>query len=117
MSPFLYPAQELRRRTMAWAVKLSVNPRVIRVQPMRRKWGTCSNAGTITLATDLIEQDELFQDYVIVHELLHLRFPNHGRVFKAFLSAHVPAWRVMEARRVSAGDPNQARALTPGTEP
>jgi len=95
----LYPAQELKRRTMAWAVKLRVNPKVVRVQEMRRKWGSCSSAGTITLAADLVEQDEHFQDYVIVHELLHLRFSSHGRVFKALMSVHVPGWREMDGVR------------------
>ena len=34
-----------------------------------------------------------FQDYVIVHELVHLKIPNHGRLFKSLLSAHLPEWR------------------------
>lgn len=93
-----YPAQDLRRLTMTWAIKLRVNPRVIRVQDMRRKWGSCSLKRIVTLATDLIDQDRSFQNYVIVHELLHLRYPNHGRVFKAVLNAHVPGWRRMEKR-------------------
>lgn len=93
MKSSLYPAQELRRRALAWAVKLRVNPRVVRVQEMRRKWGSCSSAGTVTLAADLVNQDECFQDYVIVHELLHLRYASHGRMFKALMSAYVPAWR------------------------
>ncbi len=97
----LYPAQELKRRAMAWAVTLRVNPKVIRVQEMHRKWGSCSSAGIVTLASDLVEQDERFQDYVIVHELLHLRFPTHGRMFKALMSAHVPEWRNMENRRLA----------------
>lgn len=88
-----YPAQDLKRRVMAWAVKLKVNPRMIRVQEMRRKWGSCSSAGIVTLATDLIDQDDSFRDYVIVHELLHLRFPTHGRMFKALMTAHAPGWR------------------------
>jgi predicted metal-dependent hydrolase len=88
-----YPAQDLRRRAMAWAVKLKVNPRVVRVQGMRRKWGSCSSVGTVTLAMDLLDQDEDFQDYVIVHELLHLRYSTHGRMFKALMGAHVPHWR------------------------
>lgn len=83
---------------MAWAVTLLVNPKVVRVQAMRRKWGSCSSGGTVTLASDLAEQDERFQDYVIVHELLHLRFASHGRVFKALMTAHVPGWRVFDAR-------------------
>ena len=93
------PAQDLRRRAQDWAVKLRVNPRVIRVQEMRRKWGSCSSTGTVTLATDLLDRDEKFQDYVIVHELLHLRFDSHGRLFKALMSAHVPEWREMENAR------------------
>lgn len=99
MKSSLYPAQELRRRTLAWAVKLRVNPRLIRIQEMRRKWGSCSAAGTVTLASDLVEQDVCFQDYVIAHELLHLRVPSHGRLFKALMSAHVPGWRELDARR------------------
>ena len=38
-----YPVQDLRQRTLAWAVKLRVNPRVIRVQDMRHKWGSCTS--------------------------------------------------------------------------
>jgi len=94
-----YPAQELRRRTLAWAVKLQVNPKVIRLQEMRRKWGSCSSRGTLTLAIDLAEQQERFQDFVIVHELLHMRVPTHGRLFKALMSVHVPGWRRLEFER------------------
>lgn len=93
MKPSGYPAQDLKRRAITWAIKLKVNPRVIRVQEMRKKWGSCSSSGTITLAIDLLDRDEHFQDYVIVHELLHLRYSRHGKVFKALMSAHVPHWR------------------------
>jgi len=93
-----YPAQDLRRRALEWAVKLKVNPRVVRVQEMRKKWGSCSSAGTVTLANDLADMDHRFQDYVIVHELLHLRLSTHGRVFRALMSAHVPGWQRLEAR-------------------
>ncbi len=88
---------------MTWAVKLHVNPRVIRVQEMRRKWGSCSSAGTVTLALDLSEQRPSFQDYVIVHELLHLRYSTHGRVFKALISAHVPGWRKLGSAETLCG--------------
>jgi predicted metal-dependent hydrolase len=95
----LTPAARLRRRVDTWAVKLRVMPRVVRVQRMTRKWGSCSTAGTVSLAIDLDEQDRHFQDFVIVHELLHLRVPNHGRLFKALMSAHVPRWRSLELAR------------------
>jgi hypothetical protein len=66
---------------------------------MRRKWGSCSARGTLTLALDLAEQHERFQDFVIVHELLHMRVPTHGRLFKALMSVHVPGWRRLEVQR------------------
>lgn len=102
MKSSLYPVQDLRRRALAWAVRLKVNPRVVRIQAMRRKWGSCSSAGTVTLAYDLVDQDERFQDYVVVHELLHLRYSTHGRMFKALLTAHVPKWREWEGMRPDA---------------
>lgn len=102
MKSSFYPTQELRRRALAWAVRLRVNPRVIRVQDMRRKWGSCSSAGTVTLASDLADQNPRFQDFVIAHELLHLRVPSHGRLFKALMSAHVPGWRELDKQRSTA---------------
>jgi predicted metal-dependent hydrolase len=99
MKSSLYPAQDLRRRVCAWALKLKVNPRLVRIQPMTRKWGSCTASGTITLAADLVGQSSRFQDFVLVHELLHLRYETHGKLFKAVLSAHVPGWQTMDGRR------------------
>ena len=89
----------LKQRVARWAIKLRVNPRVIRVQRMTRKWGSCSSAGTITLAADLLDEPDSFQDFVVAHELLHLRVPNHGRLFKALMTAHVPGWRSINLSR------------------
>lgn len=89
----LYPVDALKRRTMEWAVKVRVNPRVVRVQAMRHKWGSCSTKGTVTLSSGLAEAEPRFRDYVIVHELLHLRVHNHGKLCKALMSAHEPQWR------------------------
>jgi len=66
---------------------------------MNRKWGSCSAAGTITFASDLICESERLQNFVVAHELLHLRVPNHGRLFKALMTAHVPGWRELTTRR------------------
>jgi predicted metal-dependent hydrolase len=95
----LTPAARLKRRVDGWAVKLRVMPRSVRVQGMARKRGSCSTTGTITLAIDLDDQLEGFQDFVIVHELLHLKVPNHGRLLKALMTAHIPKWRAFDASR------------------
>lgn len=95
----LTPSARLRRRADLWAVKLRVMPRIVRVQRMTRKWGSCSMAGTVTLAIDLDDETEAFQDFVIAHELLHLKVPNHGRLFKALMTTHIPDWREHDVRR------------------
>ena len=85
--------EKLRLRVEYWTTRLKSRPTILRVQRMTRKWGSCSTKGIITLAEDLTDQDPKFQDFVIAHELLHLRVRNHGKIFKALMSAHVPAWR------------------------
>lgn len=84
---------ELKERVRAWAHRVRVAPTQIRVQRMSRKWASCSTRGWCTFAADIIDESVAFQDYVIVHELLHLKMRNHGRVFRGLLSAHVPGWR------------------------
>lgn len=69
------------------------------MQRMTRKWGSCSTTGIITLAEDLADQEPGFQDFVVAHEVLHLRVPNHGKVFKALLTAHMPGWRAYNIRK------------------
>ncbi|MEA3246938.1 MAG: M48 family metallopeptidase [Gemmatimonadota bacterium] len=98
----------LVRLVACWSKRLRVTPRVVRVQQMRRKWGSCSTGGTITLASELVRQTSRFQNFVVAHELLHMRIPNHSKLFKAMLSAHVPGWR-HHAARLKRGD----RRLTP----
>jgi predicted metal-dependent hydrolase len=95
---------QLCERIHYWSERLKVEARIIRVQRMTRKWGSCSTTGIITLAEDLIEQEPGFQDFVIAHELLHLRVPTHGRLFKALMTVHVPSWRVIDFRRRHSGE-------------
>lgn len=98
MKPYLYPQQELQRRALSWALRLKVSPSEMRIEAIKDKWGCCTSAGEVTLAEDLVAMDERFQDYVIVHELLHLRVPTHNRRFKALMAAYIPEWRALDAR-------------------
>ncbi len=56
---------------------------------MTRKWASCSAGGRVTFCRDLLRQPMDFQDFVVAHELLHLRIRNHGKLFKATLEAHL----------------------------
>ena len=88
----LLPEQvtEFRALIARWVERLRVRPRQIRVQPMRRKWASCSTRGTVSFSVDLFAQPEAFREYVIVHELLHLRIPNHGKLFQTLLRVYLP---------------------------
>lgn len=83
---------------MAWAVKLKVNPEQVVIEKMPDKWGSCTSDRVVTFAEDLALADKDFQDYVIVHELLHLRYRNHGKRFQAMMTATVPNWRELEGK-------------------
>lgn len=89
--------QVLTRKAMVWATKIRVNPTRIVIAELETKWGSCAPDGVVTLAGDLVDMSEQFQDYVIVHELLHLRYRSHGKAFAAMMTALVPGWRELEA--------------------
>ena len=74
-----------------WAQRMRVCPRVVQVRPMKRKWGSCSTSGRVTFAHDLLRQHAEFRRRVIVEELLHLRVPNHGKLFRSLFRAYLQA--------------------------
>lgn len=83
-----------KRRVVEVAERLRVQPEQVRVQRMTRKWASCSPDGRCTFSADLLDERRAFQEYVIIHELLHLKIRNHGRLFRSLLTAHMPTWRV-----------------------
>jgi predicted metal-dependent hydrolase len=83
---------DLRDQVERWASRIGVRPARIRIQPMTKKWASCSPSGWICFSTDLLVEDGAFRDLVIVHELLHLQVPNHGKLFKSLLNAYLPGW-------------------------
>ena len=89
----------IRTRVDYWALRLKVRPRLVRVRHMTQKWGSCSTSGTVTLASDLADRELSFQNFVIAHELLHLRVPNHSKLFKALMTVHVPGWKRHDVNR------------------
>src|SRR3989442_5319418 len=94
-------ADDFKQKVGAWAARLRVKPQQIRIQKMTRKWASWSTTGRVTFAEDLLREPKSFQDYVIAHELLHFRVPNHGKLFKSLLSAHVPGWRTFQRAAVA----------------
>jgi hypothetical protein len=59
------------------------------IRPMKRKWGSCFTAGRLSFNTELLTAPAKVRKRVIVEELLHLKVPNHGKLFKALLRAYL----------------------------
>lgn len=78
-----------KRRVRHWAEKLQVEYHRLSVRPMRNKWASCSTKGNLNFNRDLLRFDGEVWDYVIVHELLHFFVPNHGRLWKSLMRAHL----------------------------
>jgi predicted metal-dependent hydrolase len=72
------------------AERLGVAYRRIRIGDQRTLWGSCSPSGTLSFNWRLVLAPLEVLDYVVVHELCHLRIPNHSRRFWALLSGRRP---------------------------
>ena len=81
--------EEFKARVLEWADKLGVKANAVYVRPMRRKWASCSTAGTLSFNSELLGLERTLGDYVIVHELLHFSVPNHGKLWKSLMMAHL----------------------------
>jgi len=89
---------EFKARVIEWARKLDVKAHSIYVRPMSRKWASCSTAGTLSFNDELLQMDTKLGDYVIVHELLHFSVPNHGKLWKMLMRAHLGDWEALEKK-------------------
>jgi predicted metal-dependent hydrolase len=88
----LTSSEAFKSEVLAWAVRLRVTPNGVHLQRMTKKWGSCSRGGRLCFAIDLVGESPRLQTVVIVHELLHLAVPNHGKLFRSLMSAYVPGW-------------------------
>lgn len=86
--------REIPAARAQWAPLVGVDPGPIAVRRMRSRWGSCTpRRGTIRLALQLATQPREALDYVMVHELTHLRHPGHGPRFWVQVEAVMPDWK------------------------
>jgi predicted metal-dependent hydrolase len=68
-------------------------PKAIKVSKAKRRWGSCSSKGVINLSYRLAQLPNALIDYVIVHELCHLRHMDHSKAFWREVEARYPSYR------------------------
>ena len=89
---------EFKRRVREWAKKLDIHIRMLAVRPMKNKWASCSTNGYLNFNRELLDLDKEIGDYVIVHELLHFFVPNHGKLWKSLMRAHLGDYERLEEK-------------------
>lgn len=104
--------EEFHTRVREWAQKLDVPAKAIYVRPMSRKWASCSTAGTLSFNDELLGMPRELGDYVIVHELLHFSVPNHGKLWKSLMRAHLGDYEKLETRLRAGPDASPLRDRT-----
>jgi predicted metal-dependent hydrolase len=79
-------------------VRMGASEPEVRYRRMKKRWGSCSGDGVIMLNTELVKAPIHCIDYVIIHELCHLHYPQHDRKFYHLLGRILPDWEKSKER-------------------
>ncbi len=80
----------LAERVRLWSKRMELYPKEVKYRRYKSRWGCCSAQNVITLNTALIKYDISLIDYVVIHELAHIRHKHHKREFWELVERFVP---------------------------
>jgi len=83
----------LEKRILKLSSKIGISPSKIIIKPLKNRWGSTTKEGTITLNSHLLKAPKKIIDYILIHELCHLKISGHSRKFWAFLSKFEPNYK------------------------
>lgn len=77
-----------------WAAKMEEKDFTWQVQKMQNRWGSCTNQTRfIRFNLDLARVPRKCIEYIVVHELMHLKVPKHNKIFEALMNRYMPGWK------------------------
>ena len=80
---------EFKKEFWQIAEEINAKPQRVRIRHMRSKIGSCSPKKIITFDVSVLTLDKDYRKEAIIHELLHLRYRNHGKMFKEVLKSYI----------------------------
>ncbi|MDO8567860.1 MAG: SprT family zinc-dependent metalloprotease [Dehalococcoidales bacterium] len=89
-------ARVITEKVGKWSGQLKVKCNLITIRSQRTRWGSCSFHGNLSFNWKLLMAPEAVVDYVVIHELAHLKRWNHSGRFWNLVAMHCPEWRVMK---------------------
>ncbi len=99
--------EDLVWRVEYWSLVTGLVPNKVIVGERKTRWGSCSSRGTLSFCYRLVMAPPAVVDAIVVHELCHLKEPNHGRHFWALLEGFLPnyhethVWLTDNSRKIS----------------
>lgn len=87
----------LPKRVAHYSAMMGLLPSELRFRRMKSQWGNCNSKRVVTFNTLLMQLSPECIDYVVVHELAHLRHMNHSRAFHALVERHCPDSKAIRA--------------------
>jgi predicted metal-dependent hydrolase len=84
---------EIRDMVAEWAPRIGVQPKRITFRNMYTRWGSCSSRENVSLNRNLRYLPHHLVEYVVCHELVHLRELNHSKAFWALMTQFMPDWK------------------------
>ena len=88
--------RELEPRLRELAAQHDLRPGRVSIRNQRSRWGSCARDGNIALNFRLVQMPPAIRDYVLLHELMHLRQQNHSRRFWRLVEQVCPGFRDAE---------------------
>lgn len=76
-----------------WSKKLNIKYKKVRISNARKRWGSCSSKGSVSINWRLVFAPKDIMDYVIVHELLHLKHMNHSKSYWKSVEEVIPDYK------------------------
>jgi predicted metal-dependent hydrolase len=85
----------IKSRVAIWAPVCGVTTKRIAIRNQKRSWGSCSSLGNLNFNYKLLYLPLCMVDYVVVHELCHLKFLNHSQDFWLEVGKYCPNYQVV----------------------
>jgi len=87
---------EFKECVHKYAEKMGIKIKAIYLREMTTKWASCSTDGNLNFNCELLDMEKDLGRYVIVHELLHFKVPNHGKLWKSMMAAYLGDWEKLD---------------------
>jgi len=90
-------AEVIPQRVAVWGRQMGLTPTGVKITSAKKRFGSCSGRNSLCFSWRLMQYPAEAVDYVVVHELAHIRHHNHGAAFWALVEHTMPDYRVRQA--------------------